>query len=127
MATTRRASTRPPTRPTKPEPPTLVLFVRHGQTATTGKHLPGRAPGLHLSDAGREQAAVAAGRLAELPRLDAVYASPLQRARRPPARPPPAARRLPRAVGGARGDGGARPRPPPSEGGHRPGSARMRF
>jgi probable phosphomutase (TIGR03848 family) len=81
MATTRRASTRPPTRPTKPEPPTLVLFVRHGQTATTGKHLPGRAPGLHLSDVGQEQAAVAAGRLAELSRLDAVYSSPLERAR----------------------------------------------
>jgi len=58
-----------------------VLFVRHGQTATTGTTLPGRAPGLHLADAGREQAAAAAGRVAELARVDAIYASPLERAR----------------------------------------------
>src|SRR5215213_2072302 len=81
MATTRRASTRPSTRSRKPPPATLVLFVRHGQTATTGTNLPGRAPGLHLSDTGREQAAAAAGRLAELERVDAIYASPLERAR----------------------------------------------
>ena len=36
----------------KPAKPTLVLFVRHGQTPTTGSTLPGRAPGLHLADAG---------------------------------------------------------------------------
>jgi len=36
--------------------PTIVLLVRHGQTATTGHVLPGRAPGLHLSDDGRRQA-----------------------------------------------------------------------
>jgi len=58
-----------------------VLFVRHGQTATTGTTLPGRAPGLHLADAGREQATAVAGRIAELDRVDAVYASPLERAR----------------------------------------------
>jgi probable phosphomutase (TIGR03848 family) len=81
MATTRRASTRPSTRSRKPPPATLVLFIRHGQTATTGTTLPGRAPGLHLADAGREQAAAAAGRVAELPRVDAIYASPLERAR----------------------------------------------
>ena len=39
----------------KPPPATLVLFVRHGQTATTGTTLPGRAPGLHLADSGRKQ------------------------------------------------------------------------
>jgi probable phosphomutase (TIGR03848 family) len=81
MATTRRASTRPSTRSRKPPPHTLVLFVRHGQTATTGTILPGRAAGLHLADAGREQATAAAGRIAELDRVDAVYASPLERAR----------------------------------------------
>jgi probable phosphoglycerate mutase len=66
-----------------PAPPsgTLVLLVRHGQTPTTGKVLPGRAPGLHLADAGREQAERAARRIAELPKVDAVYASPLERAR----------------------------------------------
>ena len=66
---------------TPPTPPTLVLLVRHGQTPTTGKVLPGRAAGLHLADAGRDQAARAAARIAELPKVDAIYASPLERAR----------------------------------------------
>jgi probable phosphoglycerate mutase len=57
------------------------LFVRHGQTPTTGSTLPGRAPGLHLADSGRTQADVAATRLALLKRIDAVYASPLERTR----------------------------------------------
>ncbi|MEY3092517.1 MAG: hypothetical protein RIU67_1300 [Actinomycetota bacterium] len=66
----------------KPAPgATLVLFVRHGQTPTTGKVLPGRASGLHLSDAGRQQAERAAERLKALKNVDAVYASPLERAR----------------------------------------------
>ena len=61
---------------------TTVLLVRHGVTATTGKVLPGRAPGLHLSARGVEQAQRAAERLGELdvaPR--ALYASPLERTR----------------------------------------------
>lgn len=68
---------------TKTSPPasTLVLLVRHGQTPTTGKLLPGRAPGLHLAEAGHEQAHRAAERIAALTRVDAVYASPLERAR----------------------------------------------
>ena len=57
-----------------------MLLVRHGQTPTTGKLLPGRAPGLHLADVGRSQAETAAERIAALPRVDAVYASPLERA-----------------------------------------------
>lgn len=60
---------------------TLVLMVRHGQTPTTGTSLPGRAPGLHLADSGRAQAEAVAARIAELDRVDAVYASPLERAR----------------------------------------------
>ena len=60
---------------------TLVLLVRHAVTPTTGVKLPGRAPGLHLSDDGRRQAHLAAERLAKLPKLAAVYASPLERAR----------------------------------------------
>lgn len=68
------------TKPTQP-PPTLVLLVRHGQTPTTGKVLPGRAPGLHLADAGVQQAERAAARIAELSKVDAIYASPLERAR----------------------------------------------
>lgn len=66
---------------TAPPKPTTILLVRHGQTPTTGKLLPGRAPGLHLSDTGREQAERAAARIAELPAVAAVYCSPLERAR----------------------------------------------
>jgi probable phosphomutase (TIGR03848 family) len=62
-----------------------VLLVRHGQTPTTGKVLPGRAPGLHLADKGREQAEKVAGRIALLQTdkrpIAAVYASPLERTR----------------------------------------------
>lgn len=58
---------------------TTVLFVRHGRTATTGSVLPGRAPGLHLSDDGRADAAGAAARLAEVSGVAAVVASPLER------------------------------------------------
>jgi len=60
---------------------TTILLVRHGQTATTGKVLPGRARGLHLSDKGREQADGAAQRIAGLSAVDAVYTSPLERTR----------------------------------------------
>ena len=67
-----------PRRP-KPPPPTVVHFVRHGQTPTTGSTLPGRAPGLHLADAGTKQAEAVAERLANLPKVDAIYASPLER------------------------------------------------
>ena len=42
----------PPARPAS----TLVLLVRHGVTPTTGRMLPGRSRGLHLSDDGRKQA-----------------------------------------------------------------------
>jgi probable phosphoglycerate mutase len=58
-----------------------VLFVRHGTTPTTGRTLPGRAPGLHLAESGRAQAERLAERLAGLERLDAIYCSPLERAR----------------------------------------------
>jgi probable phosphoglycerate mutase len=61
--------------------PTLVLLVRHGLTPTTGKVLPGRAPGLSLSPEGQRQAEGLAGRLGGLERLAAVYSSPLERAR----------------------------------------------
>ena len=61
--------------------PTLVLFVRHGQTPTTGATLPGRAPGLHLADEGVAQAEAAAQRIAALESVAAVYASPLERTR----------------------------------------------
>ena len=69
----------------RPTPPTLVLLVRHGQTPTTGKVLPGRAPGLHLADKGKAQAEAVAARIAALQtdqrKVAAVYASPLERTR----------------------------------------------
>ncbi len=70
-------------RATTPPPPTLVLFVRHGQTPTTGKVLPGRAAGLHLAEKGQRQAEAVAERIAAMQtdkrRVAAVYASPLER------------------------------------------------
>lgn len=60
---------------------TLILLVRHGQTTTTGKVLPGRAVGLHLTENGRAEADNVARRLSELKKVAAVYASPLERAR----------------------------------------------
>lgn len=79
MAPTMARTTAPPA------PPTLVLLVRHGQTPTTGKVLPGRAAGLRLADAGRAQADAVAERIADLQtderRVAAVYASPLERTR----------------------------------------------
>jgi probable phosphoglycerate mutase len=60
---------------------TLVVLVRHGVTPTTGRLLPGRRRGLHLSDEGRRQADALAVRLAAVPRIDAIYSSPLERAR----------------------------------------------
>lgn len=71
--------------------PTLVLFVRHGKTPTTGSVLPGRAEGLHLADEGAAQAEAVAERIAALHQariskndgtgVTAVYASPMERTR----------------------------------------------
>ena len=62
--------------------PTTFVLVRHGATTTTGQVLPGRAPGLHLAEAGRAQAEAAAAAIARLrPRPRALYVSPLERAR----------------------------------------------
>ena len=76
MATAKKSSTSK-----TPAPFTTILLVRHGQTPTTGKVLPGRAKGLHLADEGTRQAQIAADRIAELKRVDAVYSSPLERAK----------------------------------------------
>jgi len=69
-----------PTSRRRPPRPTVVCFVRHGTTATTGKVLPGQARGLHLSDQGREEAAKAGEALGGVS-VSAVYASPLERTR----------------------------------------------
>ncbi len=66
---------------TRSAAPTLVLMVRHGRTPTTGKVLPGRAPGLNLSADGIAEAERVAERIAAITKVDAVYASPLERAR----------------------------------------------
>ncbi|MDQ1402131.1 MAG: hypothetical protein QOG03_447 [Actinomycetota bacterium] len=79
---TRAASSKTvPSKANAPKP-TTILFVRHGQTPTTGQVLPGRAAGLHLADKGREQAQAAADRIkASGAKVTAVYASPLERTR----------------------------------------------
>ena len=88
-----------PARPKLP-PSTTVFFVRHGQTATTGSILPGRAKGLHLDDKGRQQADAVAERLGTLKNVAAVYASPLERTRETAA---PIAKRLGQRVVSERG------------------------
>jgi len=75
------ARSRASKKPTKPSAATTILLVRHGQTPTTGKVLPGRASGLHLADEGLEQAEIAAERIGALGKIAAVYSSPLERAR----------------------------------------------
>lgn len=62
---------------------TVILLVRHGATSTTGSVLPGRAPGLHLSERGRSQAQRVGERLLERHQhhpIRALYSSPLERA-----------------------------------------------
>jgi probable phosphoglycerate mutase len=60
---------------------TLIIMVRHGKTPSTGKLLPGRAKGLHLSDTGIQEALVVAERLSKIKKVAAIYASPLERSR----------------------------------------------
>ncbi len=57
---------------------TLVVVVRHGLTASTGKALTGWLPGIPLDDRGRDQAAALGVRLAGV-HLDAIITSPLER------------------------------------------------
>lgn len=65
----------------RPSLPTMILMVRHGRTPTTGKVLPGRAKGLHLSDDGIAEAKRVAERIGEMKKVAAIYASPLERTR----------------------------------------------
>ena len=58
----------------------LLLLLRHALTEQTGARLSGWTPGLHLSEAGREQAKALAERLGPVS-IDALYTSPLERAR----------------------------------------------
>ena len=64
---------------------TLIIFVRHGKTPTTGTKLPGRAPNLHLSNEGKSQAETVAKEIENSSssflgsKVSAVYASPMER------------------------------------------------
>ncbi|MEZ0395233.1 MAG: histidine phosphatase family protein [Anaerolineales bacterium] len=59
---------------------TTLLLIRHGENDFLKKHrLPGRLPGIHLNEDGRQQAAALADFLKDTP-LAAIYASPLERA-----------------------------------------------
>jgi broad specificity phosphatase PhoE len=58
---------------------TTFLFIRHALCDPVGHAIAGRAPGVHLNQAGRAQARALAKRLAYIP-LTAVYSSPLERA-----------------------------------------------
>jgi broad specificity phosphatase PhoE len=59
---------------------TRVLLVRHAAHDWLGRGIPGRLPGVPLSEEGRLQAQALATRLADV-RLHAIYSSPQQRAR----------------------------------------------
>ena len=56
-----------------------ILLIRHAAHGQVGTVLSGRMPDLALSPEGRRQALALAGRLAATP-LDAIHASPVQRA-----------------------------------------------
>ncbi len=58
----------------------LILLIRHGENNYVRQgRLPGRKPGLHLNEKGRQQALALAEKLKEAP-IKAVYSSPLERA-----------------------------------------------
>jgi probable phosphomutase (TIGR03848 family) len=59
---------------------TTFLLVRHATCDPVGRSIAGRLPGIPLNAEGREQAARLALRLRDLA-LDAIYSSPIQRAR----------------------------------------------
>ncbi len=59
---------------------TSLLLIRHAAHDVLGKRILGRTSGVHLNKAGRQQAEQLADRLSVLP-IDAVFSSPLERAR----------------------------------------------
>ena len=60
---------------------TQLLLIRHGENEYTRRgRLAGWTPGVHLNEAGQKQAQALAERLSQAP-LEAVYSSPLERAR----------------------------------------------
>jgi ribonuclease H / adenosylcobalamin/alpha-ribazole phosphatase len=63
-----------------PEITTTILLIRHAHTPAVARYLAGRAPGVGLTARGLDQAAALVTRLEAQP-LDAIYSSPLERAR----------------------------------------------
>ena len=59
---------------------TTFLLIRHGMTDAVGNYLAGWTAGVHLNEKGREQVEQLGRNLASM-RLDAIYSSPLERAR----------------------------------------------
>lgn len=59
---------------------TRFLLIRHGAHDYLGRAIPGRKAGVHLNELGRKQADQIAIHLSQLP-IDAVYSSPMERAR----------------------------------------------
>jgi probable phosphoglycerate mutase len=59
---------------------TTFLLIRHGLTDAVGQLMTGHRAGVHLNAIGRDQAAGLPPRLGDI-RLDAIYASPLERTR----------------------------------------------
>jgi broad specificity phosphatase PhoE len=60
--------------------PITIHLIRHGEVHNPHQILYGRLPGFRLSEKGRKQAD-AAGRLLDRPPVDAIFASPMLRAR----------------------------------------------
>ena len=58
---------------------TQVFLIRHGHNDWADKKLAGWTPGVHLNDAGRQQATALVERLSPI-ELEAIYSSPLERA-----------------------------------------------
>jgi broad specificity phosphatase PhoE len=59
---------------------TRFLFIRHGAHDLLFNRIAGRQPGVHINEAGRQQAEQLATRLSSLP-IDAIYSGPLERVR----------------------------------------------
>ena len=67
--------------PALPRTPRWSLLVRHGQTPTTGKLLPGRAPVCTSPTQGSSRRSGPPSASPRSTTVDAIYASPLERAR----------------------------------------------
>ena len=76
---TRKSESAPKQSASAPKP-TTILLIRHAETPTTGKVLPGRAAGLGLSDKGIAQAEARAADIAGKHQIAAIYSSPMERA-----------------------------------------------